>query len=86
MANHYHLIVHASEDWRGDRILSDFKAYATRKLSAAFGAPPSKTWWTAKGSKRQLQGDHAIESGVNYVLHKQPHPLVVWSKEKGRLI
>lgn len=86
MANHYHLVIQAADEWRSDRILADLKAYGTRRLSQTYGAPASETWWTAKGSKRKLPHDRAIADGVNYVLYKQPHPLVVWSRESGRLI
>lgn len=86
MRNHYHVVIGATEDWRADRILADLKAYATWKLSEAYGSPASETWWTDKGSKRQLCDERAIAGGVNYVLLKQPHPLLVWSREHGRLV
>jgi REP element-mobilizing transposase RayT len=86
MANHYHLVIEASEDWGADRILADLKAYGTRKLSSTYGAPASGTWWTGKGSKRWLRDDRAVASATNYVLHKQPHPLVVWFREQGRVL
>jgi REP element-mobilizing transposase RayT len=86
MANHYHLVIQAADEWTADRILADLKAYATRSLNREHGKPPSKTWWTGKGSKRRLKDDGAIADGVNCVLDKQPNPLVVWSREHGRLV
>jgi len=86
MANHYHLVIGASEAVAADRVLSDLKAYATRRLSREFGAPASKTWWTSKGSQRWLRDDRAVADATNYVLYKQPHPLVVWSRELGRVV
>jgi REP element-mobilizing transposase RayT len=86
MANHYHLVIQAPDEWEADRILADLKAYATRTLSRTYGKPPSETWWTGKGSKRRLKDDRAIQSGVYYVLYRQPNPLVVWSLEHGRLV
>lgn len=86
MANHYHLVIQASAEWRADRILTDFKAYGTRTLSSTYGVPASGTWWTGKGSKRRLPDDRAVASATNYVLHKQPYPLVVWSRDDGRLV
>jgi len=71
---------------RGARILADFKAYGTRTLNRNYGRPASETWWTAKGSKRKLSTDRAVADAINYVLYKQPHPLVVWSRELGRLV
>jgi REP element-mobilizing transposase RayT len=86
MANHYHLVIQAPDEVHADRILSDLKAYATRRLNREFGAPASKTWWTGKGSKRSLRDDRAISDATNYVLYKQPHPLVIWSRQRGRLV
>lgn len=86
MANHYHLVIAAPEEVEADRVLSDLKAYATRRLSREFGAPASKAWWTSKGSQRWLRDDRAVADATNYVLYKQPHPLVVWSRDLGRII
>jgi REP element-mobilizing transposase RayT len=86
MVNHYHLVVQVPDDPKPTKILADFKAYATRALSHRFGAPASETWWTSKGSKRKLPDDRALANAINYVLYKQPNPLVVWSSELGRLV
>ena len=86
MANHYHVVIEAEERWKGDRILADLKAYGTRRLSGEFGAPASRTWWTGKGSTRKLATGRAVEDTINYVLYKQPNPLVVWSRTLGRLV
>jgi hypothetical protein len=86
MANHYHVVVCAADEWSSDRILSDLKAYATRALNSEFGRPASGTWWTSKGSKRSMRYDAARANAIQYVLYKQPRPLVVWSRESGRLV
>lgn len=86
MDNHYHLVIAASVEMTADRVLSDLKAYATRRLSREFGAPASGTWWTSRGSKRWLRDVRAIEDATKYVLYKQPRPLVVWSRELGRIV
>jgi REP element-mobilizing transposase RayT len=86
MANHFHLVVQVSDDPPPQKVLADFKAYGTRCLNQHFGQPVSETWWTTNGSKRKLPDDRALASGIHYVLYKQPHPLVVWSPELGRLV
>jgi REP element-mobilizing transposase RayT len=86
MANHCHVVIQADDEWRADRILADLKAYGTRALNRTYGRPAAGTWWTGKGSTRMLRDGRAIESGVNYVLFKQARPLVVWSRERGRLV
>jgi REP element-mobilizing transposase RayT len=79
MYNHFHLVVGVPGDPHPRKILADFKAYGTRMLNDAYGRPASETWWTDKGSKRRLPDERAVAAAVNYVLVKQPNPLVVWS-------
>jgi REP element-mobilizing transposase RayT len=86
MANHFHIVVEVPGDPDPGKVLADFKAYGSRKLNRAYGKPPSETWWTEKGSKRKLKDEQAVADAVNYVLYKQPHPLVVWSPVLGRLV
>jgi REP element-mobilizing transposase RayT len=85
MANHFHIVLSVNDDPEPRKILADFKAYASRTLNGKYGKPSSETWWTTNGSKRKLKSDDALRMAVQYVL-KQPHPLVVWSLENGRLI
>jgi len=86
MANHFHVVVAVSDDPDPKRMLVDLKAYASRILNRKFNpqqpadAAPRK-WWTKGGSRRKLPDHRAVAAAVNYVLHKQPHPLVVWSPE-----
>jgi REP element-mobilizing transposase RayT len=86
MANHFHLVVLVADDPEPSKILADFKAYGSRALNARYGKPPSETWWTGKGSRRKLPDERALVCAIRYVLDKQPHPLVVWAPETGRLV
>ncbi len=86
MTNHFHMVVQVEGDPKPRKILADFKAYGTRALSRKYGNPPSETWWTTNGSKRKLKDDAALAAAIEYVLYKQPNPLLVWSLEKGRII
>lgn len=86
MRDHFHIVVQVAGDPDPKKVLADFKAYASRVLNRRFGVPPSETWWTSKGSKRKLVDDSYFANAINYVLFKQPQPLVVWSLEKGRLV
>ena len=86
MCNHWHMVVQVDGDPKPEKILADFKAYATRALNRKFGRPASETWWTSKGSKRKLSDDEALGNANNYVLYKQPDPLVVWSPKLGRIV
>lgn len=82
MANHFHMVVTPAGDPDPGRLLGDFKSYGSRCLNKAFGRRASGTWWTDRGSKRKLPDEQAIATAINYVLHKQPNPLVTWSPER----
>jgi REP element-mobilizing transposase RayT len=86
MANHFHMVVEVQDDPQPRKILADFKAYGTRALNRKYGQPPSETWWTTNGSKRKLPEEKALLNAINYVLYKQPHPLVLWSRPLGRIV
>ena len=86
MNNHFHIVVTAGEEIQSTDILGDFKSYASRVLNRRYGKPESGTWWTESGSRRPLPNEKALEEAVDYVLYRQPNPLVVWSSEMGLLI
>lgn len=86
MRNHFHMVVQVPDDPSPTKILVDFKAYASRTLNRHYGTPPSETWWTTGGSKRQLDDERYLANAVNYVLYKQSRALVVWSPELGRIV
>jgi REP element-mobilizing transposase RayT len=81
MHYHFHLVVQVPGDPSPDKILVEFKAYASRRLNQLYGRPKSETWWTSNGSKRKLADEAAVSAAVRYVLERQPNPLVVWSPE-----
>jgi REP element-mobilizing transposase RayT len=85
MTNHWHLVVGVPEGYAAERVLADFKAYASRVLNRQYGRPPSGTWWTTKGSTRRLNDQQAVDQTIHYVLHRQNKPLVVWSAFADRL-
>jgi REP element-mobilizing transposase RayT len=86
MTNHFHIVVTAGEEVRSTKILGDFKSYASRSLNHRWEKPASGTWWTESGSRRPLPNEKALEDAINYVLYRQPNPLVVWSKQLGFLV
>jgi REP element-mobilizing transposase RayT len=82
MANHVHLVVEVPEEAPSDKLLGDFKAYATRRLNREFGGGKKRLWWTERGSTRLLTDAEAVTDTVQYV-EDQPYPLVVWSAKAG---
>lgn len=83
MFNHFHIVVGVPGDPKPAKILGDFKSWATRTLTEAFGAPTSDRWWTERGSKRKVEDARALAAVIRYVLYKQPDPLLTWSPETG---
>jgi len=83
MFNHFHIVVGVLDDPEPAKILGDFKAWTTRRLTERFGAPASETWWTERGSKRKLANEGSIAGAIQYVLYEQANPLVTWSPETG---
>jgi len=83
MKNHFHVVVSANEEVHSTTILSDLKSYSSRALNRRWGRPPDGTWWTESGSRRPLRGEAALEQAINYVLYRQPDPLVVWARGSG---
>jgi hypothetical protein len=64
------------------KLLRDFKSYGSRKLNRLFGERVSGTWWSDGGSARVVKN---LAAAIHYVVAKQPCPLVVWSRERGRI-
>jgi REP element-mobilizing transposase RayT len=75
MANHVHVFVGVSGDPDPEKLLGDFKAWATRRLNAGWGR--REHWWTQSGSRRRKQSPDAIKTAITYV-RTQPHALVIW--------
>jgi len=86
MASHFHIVVQVPGDPEPRKMLVDFKAYGSRVLNRRYSKPPSDTWWTTNNSKRKLPDELALANAINYVLYKQPNPLLIWSPETGRIV
>jgi REP element-mobilizing transposase RayT len=82
MFNHIHLVVEAPPEVGKNELLRDFKSYGSRRLNRKSGKPRSGTWWTDGGSCKPI---HNLPAANYYVCHRQPKPLVVWSRERGRI-
>jgi REP element-mobilizing transposase RayT len=84
MRNHLHAVVGFEEYIDFDRLLNDYKSYASRGLNALAGA--RQLWWTRDGSHRLLPDDRAYANAVHYVLFKQHKPLARWRETTGYLL
>lgn len=82
MFNYVHLVVEAPNKFGKKELLRDFKSYGSRRLTRVSGRPASDTWWTESGSCRPVRNRPAA---IHYVCHRQPRPLLSWSRERGRI-
>jgi REP element-mobilizing transposase RayT len=67
--NHFHVVVAALLP--SDRMLAQFKAYATRALRESGVIGDRRNVWTEGGSKRRLYTDQAVIDACNYVMFAQ---------------
>lgn len=67
--NHVHTVVTA--DATPERVMSDFKAWSTRRLREADLVSTNTKPWSRHGSTRYLNAEHAVERAIQYVLHHQ---------------
>lgn len=67
---HVHAVI--GGEGRPERMLSDFKAYATRALRSAVTVTPGRRhYWTHHGSTRYLWNEISLKAAIDYVLNSQ---------------
>ena len=68
--NHIHIVVSGEE--KPEKMMTDFKAYATRAIRCFNGNQTTiKKFWTQHGSTKYLWTKSAVVSAVNYVKNEQ---------------
>lgn len=71
--NHVHLVARGEAD--PDKMLDDYKAYASRRLKEANLDPARRKRWTQGGSTRYLWTPGHLERAVRYVVLEQGQPM-----------
>ena len=66
--NHVHVVVSCANDISPERAMSEFKAWATRRLREAGMFSPGRRIWTHHGSTRWINHVTGIEAAIAYVL------------------
>ena len=79
-SSHVHVVVTA--DSPPEKVMNDFKAYASRTLNAAAIDLPGRKRWSRHGSTRYLNDEGAVAVIVDYVLRRQGEPMVVYERPK----
>jgi REP element-mobilizing transposase RayT len=75
-ATHVHVVV--SGNVKPEKIMSDFKAYASRRLKEQLRELADRKRWTQHGSTRYLWTEEQIAAKIDYVLNGQGAPLAVY--------
>jgi len=78
-ARHVHVVVSGNQT--PDRMMNDFKSYASRALNTANFDTPQRKRWTRHGSTRHIDDERHLAAVVHYVLHKQGEPMERWPEE-----
>ncbi|HLB75290.1 MAG TPA: transposase [Sedimentisphaerales bacterium] len=68
-SNHVHVVVNGEE--RPEKMIVDFKAYATRALRKHANEHSIKKYWTRHGSTRYLWTKESVASAIEYVENEQ---------------
>jgi REP element-mobilizing transposase RayT len=71
--NHVHIVVTAPA--KPEKVMADFKAWASRRLREIFSEDADRDRWTQHGSTRWLNHESSLESGITYVLDEQGEPM-----------
>ena len=77
--SHVHVILEA--DIRPEKVLNDFKAYASRSLSRLGSEEPGRKRWAHHASTRWLWKDQDVRDAIRYVIDGQGEPMAVFTAE-----
>ncbi len=75
-SNHVHVVVEAEA--RPEKVMNDFKAYASRTLSRLDVKQQERRRWARHGSTRWLWKDADVREAVRYVVEEQGEPMAVF--------
>ena len=75
-SNHVHVIVEAEVP--PEKVMNDFKAYASRALNRLEGEKPGRRRWARHGSTRWLWKDQDVREAIRYVVEEQGEPMAVF--------
>jgi REP element-mobilizing transposase RayT len=76
---HVHIVVTGNA--KPEKIMSDFKAYASRRLKEQLNEPHDRKRWTQHGSTLYLWKEPQIAEKIDYVLYRQGPPMAVYPSE-----
>jgi len=74
--NHIHVVVEA--EVRPEKVMNDFKSYASRGLNRLASDGPDRRRWARHGSTRWLWKDQDVRDAIRYVVEEQGEPMAVY--------
>ena len=78
-STHVHIVADAEEP--PERVMSDFKSYASRHLNSMRVDPPGRKRWARHGSTRWLWKPKHVSAAMEYVVAEQGQPMSVFEDE-----
>lgn len=75
-SNHVHAIVEA--EIRPEKIMNEFKSYASRELNRLGDAETGRRRWARHGSTRWLWKDRDVRDAIRYVVEEQGEPMALF--------
>lgn len=73
---HVHVIIEAEA--KPEKVMNDFKSYASRRLNQISVDGPDRKRWARHGSTRWLFHRNDIEAAIRYVADEQGDPMAVF--------
>jgi REP element-mobilizing transposase RayT len=74
--NHLHAVVSAG--CKPEKVMSDFKSWASRRLRESFSESPDRERWTEHGSTKYLWDEDALARAIEYVVNGQGESMAVY--------
>lgn len=71
--NHVHLVITA--DCKPEKVMTDLKAWCSRRLREACDESSDRDRWSQHGSTRYLNDEKAFDAAVRYVVEGQGNPM-----------
>jgi REP element-mobilizing transposase RayT len=82
-SNHVHIVAQAVA--KPEKVMNDFKAYASRRLNEAGLDDRDRKRWARHGSTRYLWKPEHVEAAIHYVVHEQGEPMAVFENSTREL-
>jgi REP element-mobilizing transposase RayT len=79
-SNHVHAVVEA--EIRPEKIMNEFKSYASRELNSLGTDRSDRKRWARHGSTRWLWKDQQVRDAIRYVVEEQGEPMALFVAER----